>query len=92
MERISPNPTAPRRLQSREPPHPEGRRDCQASRRRKGVRPLRPVEPPSHWRLFESVLLSPDPDGVLEWLPPDQTYLDIPFLTTGFSALYKREK
>lgn len=41
-------------------------------------------------RLFANVpfLASPQPDGSVRWVSPGESYLDVPFRTTGLSSLY----
>lgn len=41
-------------------------------------------------RLFANVpfLASPQPDGSVRWVSPRESYLDVPFRTTGLSSLY----
>lgn len=41
-------------------------------------------------RLFEKVpfLASPLPDGSIRWISPNESYLDLPYRTTGLSSLY----
>ncbi|MDK1361354.1 hypothetical protein QNO00_13905 [Arthrobacter sp. zg-Y1219] len=40
--------------------------------------------------LFRNVpfLVSPQPDGSLTWISPGESYLDLPYRTTGLSSLY----
>jgi hypothetical protein len=33
-------------------------------------------------------LLTQDPEGALRWVEPSDTYIDVPFVTTGLAALY----